>query len=104
LILRYLEKNKLRRTLKVIKKDDNICKTGSIYLLFVEIIFAALQPYPFLIDIKVMTNQEWYLLTMEYEINSLLLLPVLLRCYTLYGFLISLSPYYNAKADRVRNK
>jgi hypothetical protein len=101
LVFRYLEKNKLRRLLKIIREKDNICKTGSIYLLIFEILLALLQPYPFLMDVKILTNKYWYLRTVEYEINTLLLIPVLLRCYTVISAIISLSPYYNAKADRV---
>jgi hypothetical protein len=101
LVLRYIEKNKLRKMLKLIRARDNICKTGGIYLLVAEILMALVQPYPFLVGIKIVTNKHWYLRTVEYEINTLLLIPVLLRVYTVYTFLISISPYYSAKADRV---
>jgi hypothetical protein len=101
LVLRYIEYERLKKVLKVIKKRDNICNTGSIYLLITEILFALVQPYPFLMDVIIKTDKEWYLKLVQYELNTLLLIPVLLRSYVIYRFLISITPFYNARADRV---
>jgi hypothetical protein len=38
---------------------------------------------------------------MDYPINFLLLVPVLMRCYIIYRFFICLSPYYDERTDRI---
>jgi hypothetical protein len=101
LVLRYIEDHRLKRVLKVVKQNDHICNTYSAPILISEILFALFQPYPFLEGYKILTDKHFYLRTVEYEINTLLLLPVLARAYTVYSFLISMTWFYNAKADRV---
>jgi hypothetical protein len=102
LFLRYIEDQKLKAVQRISKSKDTICSTGSIFILTIEIIFALIQPYPFLVGTKVFIDQLMYLISVEYELNTLLLIPVLFRSYTVYNFLISLTPFYNVKADRVR--
>ena len=47
------------------------------------------------------TNSSIYLLEITYNLNDFILLFLLLRCYTIFRFLICLTRYYGSKASRV---
>ncbi len=47
------------------------------------------------------TNTNYYLLEITYNLNDFILLFLLLRCYTIFRFLICLTRYYGSKASRV---
>jgi hypothetical protein len=107
-VFRYVVFFKLQTELHKFRQIDNIFNTGVFVFIFFEIAWAWLQPYPFLEgkdilipDMAVVSNYKWLIFEMDYQINFLLLVPVFMRCYIIYRFFISLSFYYDERADRI---
>jgi hypothetical protein len=80
---------------------DNIYNTGVVAYIILEVTFAWLQPYVPLEGVTILTDWKWQMISMQYDINVILLSPVLIRCYVIYRFFISCSTFYDERADRI---
>lgn len=68
---------------------------------FIEILLALLHPNIGLDKIYYTTNETWYLMKIQYDINDFLLFILLARVYVIFRFFISQSKFYNARSARV---
>jgi hypothetical protein len=107
-VFRYIIFFRLQSELHIYRRCDNIFNTKIICYIIFEIIWAWIQPFPFMegnytlkLDIKVETNPHWNLYRMSYYLNIILLIPVFSRCYIIYRFFLSMSNFYDERADRI---
>jgi hypothetical protein len=108
ILLRYKVTFEIDKKVMRYQRSSSFILSDSFFFMIFEVLFAFLQPYTFLLGNYsfntgeyVTTPRTWNIIAIKYEINDLLLIPILVRTYTFVRFAISLSFYYNHRTDRI---
>lgn len=98
---RYINLLRLNKSASMILKNTSFWSCDYFGSFLIETVFALLHPNYFTKDIKFTTKKIYYMIEVEYEVNDMLLIILILRVYVIFRFFISFSQFYTARSARV---
>lgn len=100
-VLRYHLKYKLKVSTQVLTRKDNFWDTKYVAKMFFEIAYAIIGPNYGFYKVKFSTGPAWNMLSVEYDLNDLMLVLSFPRLYTVVRYFLISTPYYNDRAYRI---